>query len=119
MSAFEMNFDMSCTDQISRLRTLMKENTGHQMEAGDILCPRIPSAPFEESMFDSLSIYARWEADGRVSVILSITDWSYGKGYTSTEKTIRIFDSADACQKWLGATDAAAEYCLKAFRQHT
>ena len=116
MSRWEMEIDMCCDNQVGSLYdVLMERKNSEGFKSGDVITSAIASAPFTESLYDSLRLYVRINEDNSVELIGKISYWQADRGYYGSDTHIRDFKDINECIEWLGRSSSASDYCTEAF----
>jgi hypothetical protein len=101
MSVYRFEMEMCCSMQV---RSLI-----HELElckqVGDItgrmVHPRYPAAPRDDTLFDSMNLYAKLADDGKVELSGTVFYWNHIDGDTQETTVIENFPDIDACLEWL------------------
>ncbi len=107
---FEM---MQCCDmQIDRLISLLNEYKDNESEKNKLIKTNLPSAPIDDSFFDSLRIVIEIKLD-TVEVTGAVSFWDQVNGYSGKTRLIRVFKSISDCREWLSKSDLASKECAE------
>lgn len=107
MSVRDFEMEMCCSMQV---RSLI-----HELElckqAGDVtggmVHPRYPAAPRDDTLFDSMNLYAKLADDGKVELSGTVFYWNHIDGDTQQTTIIENFPDIDACLEWLKSGEKA------------
>ena len=101
MSVRDFEMEMCCSMQV---RSLI-----HELElckqVGDtkdrMVHPRYPAAPRDDTLFDSMNLYAKLDEDGKVELSGTVFYWNHIDGDTQETTVIENFPDIDSCLEWL------------------
>ena len=101
MSVRHFEMEMCCSMQV---RSLI-----HELElckqVGDtkdrMVHPRYPAAPRDDTLFDSMNLYAKLDKEGKVELSGTVFYWNHIDGDTQETTVIEKFPDIDACLEWL------------------
>ena len=68
---------------------------------GRMVSPRYPAAPRDDTLFDSMSLYAKLDDEGKVELSGTVFYWNHIDGDTQETTVIENFPNTDACLEWL------------------
>lgn len=103
--------ELCCGMQLEALRQRLLEAREERREPGTVIGSGLASAPYDETLFDAVRLYATVLPDGGIAVGGSVFFWSASAGDSAKSATLRSFSSLDSCLAWMekGAAGECAE----------
>ena len=90
-----------CGMNIEALYERLQDNREKAADAGFVLSSGIAAAPYDETLFDSVTFYVKTVDDGSMELIGKVHYWHPTDGPSDKTAVIRIFDDIDKCLGWL------------------
>lgn len=109
-----MEIEMAVEKQVELLREVIYRYQASDIKGECNLSPSISSAPFNDSYFDSLTLYVHIGKDGSAILGGTITEWDSSNGNTFYIHDIKKFPSFDDLVEWYIHSGDVSEFCTKA-----
>jgi hypothetical protein len=101
MSVYDFEMEMCSDMQVDSLIHELELCKEVGETTGRVVTSRYPSAPRNDSLFDSMRLYAKLDDDGKVELSGAVFYRNHGDGDSKTTRIIKTFPDIDACLEWL------------------
>ena len=101
MSVYDFEMEMCCDMQVDSLIHELELCKKVDETTDRVVTSRFPSAPRNDSLFDSMRLYAKLDDEGKVELSGTVFYWNHIDGDSHNTTIIKTFPDIDACLKWL------------------
>ena len=101
MSVYDFEMEMCCSMQVRSLIHELELCKQVGATTGRMVSPRYPAAPRDDTLFDSMNLYAKLDDEGKVELSGTVFYWNHIDGDTQETTVIENFPDIDACLEWL------------------
>ena len=101
MSVRDFEMEMCCSMQVRSLIHELELCKQVDDTKDRMVHPRYPAAPRDDTLFDSMNLYAKLDENGKVELSGTVFYWNHIDGDTQETTVIENFPDIDACLEWL------------------
>lgn len=115
MSVWKWEMGMCCRMHIESLYKLLSELKDRDVSSGIVVHPDYYATPFNDTLFDSIMLYAKSIDNGKIEISGTVFYWTPGTEGWKKSTVIRTFPNLDESLAWLSNKDAARDECTELF----